>query len=139
MCAVKIDELGRVLRARRTAAGRTIASVAVDAGLSVPYIANLENGRGNPTLAALASLVRALGATLRVDLVDPPVVPAEVLAFARGPRFAEVAARVAVATGQSDALVREKLAEAFVAVASVAGRFGEADGNRVLDAVLLSL
>jgi len=41
-------EIGRQLRARRTAAGRTVASVATDAGLSVPYIANLENGRGNP-------------------------------------------------------------------------------------------
>ncbi len=39
--------IGRQLRARRTAAGRTVASVAADAGLSVPYIANLENGRGN--------------------------------------------------------------------------------------------
>jgi len=61
-------ELGEVLRDRRKAAGRTIASVAVDAGLSVPYIANLENGRGNPTLAALAALSRALGAELRIDL-----------------------------------------------------------------------
>ena len=45
-----------MLRDRRKAAGRTIASVAVDAGLSVPYIANLENGRGNPTLSALDRL-----------------------------------------------------------------------------------
>ena len=28
--------------------------MAAEAGLSVPYIANLENGRGNPTTAALA-------------------------------------------------------------------------------------
>src|SRR6266852_3571691 len=42
--------IGRQLRARRTAAGRTVASVAEAAGLSVPYIANLENGRGNPTI-----------------------------------------------------------------------------------------
>ena len=70
MCSVEIDDLGRELRARRAAAGRTIASVAADAGLSVPYIANLENGRGNPTLAALAALSRALGAALRIDLHD---------------------------------------------------------------------
>jgi len=38
-----------------------VASVAADAGLSVPYIANLENGRGNPTTAALARLAEALG------------------------------------------------------------------------------
>src|SRR5579862_7498251 len=52
----------------RTAAGRTVASVAEDAGLSVPYIANLENGRGNPTLTALGRLASALGARLEVSL-----------------------------------------------------------------------
>jgi transcriptional regulator with XRE-family HTH domain len=71
LCSVEIDELGHELRARRAAAGRTIASVAADAGLSVPYIANLENGRGNPTLAALAALSRALGSDLRIALHDP--------------------------------------------------------------------
>ena len=58
------------MRARRTAAGRTIASVAADAGLSVPYIANLENGRGNPTLSAVNSLATALGVRLTVELTD---------------------------------------------------------------------
>jgi len=53
---VEDSAIGRQLRARRTAAGRTVASVAADAGLSVPYIANLENGRGNPTTAALRRL-----------------------------------------------------------------------------------
>lgn len=62
-------ELGRVLRARRKAAGRTIASVAMDAGLSVPYIANLENGRGNPTMSALQQLAAALGTRLEIGLL----------------------------------------------------------------------
>ena len=62
-------EIGRQLRAQRTAAGRTVASVAADAGLSVPYIANLENGRGNPTTAALTRLAEALGLRLVVTLV----------------------------------------------------------------------
>jgi transcriptional regulator with XRE-family HTH domain len=70
-------ELGSALRARRKATDRTIASVAVDAGLSVPYIANLENGRGNPTLAALDRLSTALGATLTVALVDTPTPAAD--------------------------------------------------------------
>jgi hypothetical protein len=46
-----------------------VASVAADAGLSVPYIANLENGRGNPTTAALARLAAALDLRLVVTLV----------------------------------------------------------------------
>jgi transcriptional regulator with XRE-family HTH domain len=66
-----VQEIGRQLRARRAAAGRTVASVAVDAGLSVPYVANLENGRGNPTLGALTRLASALGMELRVSL-EPP-------------------------------------------------------------------
>lgn len=61
-------EIGRQLRARRAAAGRTVASVAMDAGLSVPYVANLENGRGNPTLGALTRIASALGLRLGVTL-----------------------------------------------------------------------
>jgi transcriptional regulator with XRE-family HTH domain len=64
--------IGRELRARRTAAGRTVASVAVDAGLSVPYIANLENGRGNPTITALTRLTSALGLHLAITLEPQP-------------------------------------------------------------------
>src|SRR5258708_24298723 len=59
-CLVEIQDLGARMKARRTAAGETIAAVAVRAGLSVPYIANLENGRGNPTLTALTALAKAL-------------------------------------------------------------------------------
>lgn len=66
-------ELGRVLQRRRAAAGWTIATVAAKAGLSVPYIANLEKGRGNPTLAALSRLTAALGLSLGVT--DPTADP----------------------------------------------------------------
>ncbi|HWF81347.1 MAG TPA: helix-turn-helix transcriptional regulator [Streptosporangiaceae bacterium] len=62
------QQIGRQLRSRRAAAGRTVASVALDAGLSVPYVANLENGRGNPTLGALTRLASALGTRLSVCL-----------------------------------------------------------------------
>lgn len=62
--------LGGEFRALRVAAGRTVASVAVEAGLSVPYIANLENGRGNPTIGALSRLAAALGRRLVVHLPE---------------------------------------------------------------------
>src|SRR5579862_2433609 len=83
--AVESSAVGRQLRAQRTAAGRTVASVAADAGLSVPYIANLENGRGNPTVTALTRLAGALGLRLEVTLVPsgrdtapgPPATPDE--------------------------------------------------------------
>src|SRR5436853_7314173 len=57
-------ELGGRLRAARSGQGRTLADVAIDAGLSVPYVANLESGRGNPTLGALHPLAAALGTPL---------------------------------------------------------------------------
>ena len=97
--------IGRQLRARRTAAGRTVASVAADAGLSVPYIANLENGRGNPTTAALTRLAEALGMRLVVTLVpgeegqqaeDPaPEVPASLVRLGRTARFRQTAVAMA--------------------------------------------
>jgi len=65
---MNVREIGRQLRARRAASGRTVASVAVDAGLSVPYVANLENGRGNPTISALSRLAAALNMHLAVSL-----------------------------------------------------------------------
>jgi transcriptional regulator with XRE-family HTH domain len=134
MCSVEIDNLGGRLRARRTAAGRTIASVAADAGLSVPYIANLENGRGNPTLAAVAALARALGAQLRVELADDtdlPALPASLLAFAQTPRFQ-------AETRQLPFLVREKLLTAMAGLGALAARpMDELDWHRVLDTVVL--
>jgi len=142
MCRVEIDELGRELRTRRAAAGRTIASVAADAGLSVPYIANLENGRGNPTLAALAALSRALGADLRIDLYDPATgpssaeeLPASLVAFARTPRFAAEAARLEDAGTTS---ARHVLLRAMAAMAAVSPRpLTDLDWHRLLDAAVL--
>jgi transcriptional regulator with XRE-family HTH domain len=51
---------GQRMRARRSELGRTLMTVANEAGLSVPYVANLEKGRGNPTLDVIVSLGRAL-------------------------------------------------------------------------------
>ena len=91
---------GARLRVMRAAAGRTIASVAADAGLSVPYIANLEDGQGNPTLAALDRLARALGTELTVGLGAPspqaPVGPsASLVRVARTERLRRIATEFA--------------------------------------------
>jgi DNA-binding XRE family transcriptional regulator len=47
------ETIGHRLRARRVELGRTLAEVAEQSGLSLPYVSNLERGRGNPTLDAL--------------------------------------------------------------------------------------
>jgi len=132
-------DLGAALRDRRKAAGRTIASVAVDAGLSVPYIANLENGRGNPTVAALDRLATALGAQLQLSIADE-----------EPPRRGDLAALVAesaraqsvirkTAQGRSRRAVEQGLVATLEALADVLpAEPNEADLQRLLDLVLLS-
>ncbi|WP_344489921.1 helix-turn-helix transcriptional regulator [Nonomuraea monospora] len=137
-------ELGRRLRARRAALGRTVASVAADAALSVPYVANLENGRGNPTVSALDRLAEALGTRLVITLdgTEPgaPVPPPSLVEFTRGRRFRRAAGTLAQSLGEDDTAVRAKLAGALAAVAVPLGRdLGEGDWQRLLDALVLIL
>ncbi|WP_329005010.1 helix-turn-helix domain-containing protein [Kribbella sp. NBC_00709] len=133
-------ELGEVLRDRRKAAGRTIASVAVDAGLSVPYIANLENGRGNPTVAALDRLATALGAQLEVRIGDevppPPLSVGSELVSGSG-RVDEVVA--ALAGDRSRAATRRELIATLDSLATLLGRPpSAADLSRLLDLLQLA-
>jgi transcriptional regulator with XRE-family HTH domain len=133
-------ELGEVLRDRRKAAGRTIASVAVDAGLSVPYIANLENGRGNPTVAALDRLATALGARLDVRIGDeepepPPSAGAELVAGSD--RVEKVVAQLA--GNRSRAATRRRLIDTLNSLETLLGRPpGPDDLSRLLDLLQLA-
>lgn len=138
--------LGRRLRTRRAARDDTLAAVAERAGLSVPYIANLENGRGNPTLAALDRLVTALGARLTLDLADPDTPttgsedpPAALLRFAQTHHFQSAVRRIADTTDRPATAVRARLLAAMGQLAALApdGRTTERDWYRVLDAAVL--
>jgi transcriptional regulator with XRE-family HTH domain len=134
-------ELGRRLRARRLAEGRTLASVAVEAGLSVPYVANLESGRGNPTLGALHGLAHALDVPL-ADLVQEegaaPTPPASLVEFSAGPRFGSEVTRLAREVGSDAAGVRAQLLAAMGAMAAgLPRRLDELDWHRVLDVIVL--
>jgi len=146
---VEQSAIGRQLRARRTAAGRTVASVAADSGLSVPYIANRENGRGNPTTTALERLAEALGMHLVITLVPeeggnqtdgpaPPVVPSSLVRLARTARFRRA---VAAMTTALDLEAGEFTAQFVAALAALAHSMGkdlsEPDWYRMLDALLL--
>jgi transcriptional regulator with XRE-family HTH domain len=142
-------EIGRQLRARRTAAGRTVASVAADAGLSVPYIANLENGRGNPTATALTRLAEALGMRLVVTLIPdedsqrarepaPPDVPASLVRFGRTARFRQAVTSIATALDLDTDEFSARLVTTLAALAHTTGRdLAEPDWWRILDALLL--
>jgi transcriptional regulator with XRE-family HTH domain len=141
--------IGRELRARRTAAGRTVASVAVDAGLSVPYIANLENGRGNPTVTALTRLAEALGLRLVLTLVPveesrpaggaaAPEVPASLVRLGRTPRFRQTVSDMATTLGRDTDELALQLVAALAMIARTLGKdLAEADWWRLLDALLL--
>jgi transcriptional regulator with XRE-family HTH domain len=136
--------LGHQLRGLRAAAGRTVASVASDAGLSVPYIANLENGRGNPTISALDRLAAALGATLEVTLMPgagtaaTTATPPSLVRFGRDPRFQRDARLLADSLGADPAEFSVQLIAALAGLASALGTDpGESGWGRMLDALLL--
>ena len=141
--------VGRELRARRTAAGRTVASVAADAGLSVPYVANLENGRGNPTITALTRLAEALGMRLVVTLVPgeesqqasataSPEMPASLVRLGRTPRFRQAVREIATTLDlDADEFSRQLVAALAMTARAMGKDLAEADWWRLLDALLL--
>jgi transcriptional regulator with XRE-family HTH domain len=136
------EPIGPRLRALRQASGRTVASVAADAGLSVPYIANLENGRGNPTTNALSRLAAALGTELSIEFgsggpAATGPVPPSVVKLSRSRRFQETAASL-TRSGEDPQEVVARLISACVLLAEALGReVSEHDWWRVLDAVVL--
>ncbi len=138
--------LGHQLRGLRAAAGRTVASVASDAGLSVPYIANLENGRGNPTIAALDRLATALGADLEVSLAPTAAdrggsrtaTPPSLVRLGRSRRFQRDAAVLAESLGADAGEFSVRLIGALAGLAAALGVDpGETGWGRLLDALLL--
>jgi transcriptional regulator with XRE-family HTH domain len=140
-------ELGRRLRARRILLGRTIASVALQAGLSVPYVANLENGRGNPTLSAVRRLAAALGLALR-DLLDShapaaapaPAVPEGLRRFCERQRFRDEVRWLAAQTGEDEGELGARILGTMRAMPTPAHRQLDAsDWQRLLDALMLTL
>jgi transcriptional regulator with XRE-family HTH domain len=56
--------IGRVLRAARLRQGRTLRDVAAAAGVSLPYLSEVERGRKEASSEILASICRALGLSL---------------------------------------------------------------------------
>ena len=61
--------IGTVLRRVRTGQGRTLHDVARAAGVSLPYLSEIERGRKEPSSEVLAAICRALGLGL-IDLLE---------------------------------------------------------------------
>ena len=55
------ESIGRDLAGKRMAAGLSQAEVAGRARIRVETLSRLENGRGNPTVATVRKILRALG------------------------------------------------------------------------------
>lgn len=141
--------IGRELRARRAALGLTVAAVSAECGLSVPYIANLENGRGNPTVTALSRLAGALGAELVIGFLpeqagEPSAgagqagISASLVRFSRSPAFRQAVRTMAGALGTGEDGLSARTVTALAALEHVTGReLSQPDWSRILDALLL--
>ncbi|MYA75373.1 MAG: helix-turn-helix transcriptional regulator [Gammaproteobacteria bacterium] len=147
------EGLGQRIRARRTALGMTLAQVAEESGLSLPYVSNLERGRGNPTLEALRSVAAALQQTvpdlLGQDASEESFDPAELVladapkslrAFMRSERFLTVVERL---SSEQETTVEEMRRRLLIGMASAPRRSAddptEEDWRRLLDAYSLIL
>ncbi|MFB9239889.1 helix-turn-helix domain-containing protein [Plantactinospora siamensis] len=94
--------IGAVLRRVRLRQGRTLRDVSRAAGVSLPYLSELERGRKEPSSEVLASICRALGMHL-VDLLDE--VRAELLRMegrVRGPMLRGGVAPALARPGRAD-------------------------------------
>lgn len=141
--------IGQRLRARRVALGLTLAEVAEKSGLSLPYVSNLERGRGNPTVEALDALARALNVPLASLVGEAEVQPLEVmlasapaslLQFARSEEFRETVAELAERQGETVEDMRERVLLGMVASPQrSSGEPTEEDWRRILDAYSLIL
>jgi transcriptional regulator with XRE-family HTH domain len=137
-------ELAQRLRALRAARGSTVAAVATEAGLSVPYVANLENGRGNPTLDALNRIANALGARARVEFVTGTVaeqtvpLPAILVRLGRSAKFRRDVTLLAEARGADPTTLAARVLDVLAGLAAITGReLTEPDWQRLLDALIL--
>jgi transcriptional regulator with XRE-family HTH domain len=140
-------EVGQRLRALRAANGRTVAAVATEAGLSVPYVANLENGRGNPTMDALGRIAGALGTRATIEFVAEDTaeaatgtvkLPAALVRLGRGERFRRDSRLIAEALGEDPTALAARILDVLARLADITSRdLSEADWFRLLDALVL--
>ncbi len=143
--------LGQRLRARRTQLGLTLMTVATRAGLSVPYVANLEKGRANPTLDVIVGLASALGVRTAELLAgdDEPGeeiddlflgLPPVLVDYAQGRVMHAQTERLAAQAGMSVDDMRSALLRAIAAAPRPTGRtLSPRDCHRLLDTYQLIL
>lgn len=80
--------LGGRLRARRRALGLTLRQLSERTGTSVPFLSQVENGVGTPSLTTLFTLARELGTAPEVLLAGPASDDVTLVRHDDGQRFA---------------------------------------------------
>jgi XRE family aerobic/anaerobic benzoate catabolism transcriptional regulator len=140
--AALLRSLGAAVRAKRSDLGLTRASLAQRADVSERFLAQLESGEGNISVARLQDVARALGtsaAQLLAAQPAPAVAPRKVIALL-GLRGAgkstlgpEVARRLGVAFHELDALIAR---EAGMPLSTIFEMHGEAWFRRLEREVL---
>lgn len=73
---VDLAHVGGLIRTAREAMGLTIYDIAPKVGVTPQYIAQLERGKGNPTLDVLQKLSTAVNLDLNIRLSTEPTSPA---------------------------------------------------------------
>jgi transcriptional regulator with XRE-family HTH domain len=141
------DRLAIGLRNRRSELGLTLREVAIEAGVSLPYVANLEKGRGNPTLDVVESLAGALDVSvpklLSADAGKQPgptreVLPGAVVRYARSQSFRSVTERLARRQRIPVDETRRQVLAAIAAAPRARERpLSRADCQRLVDAFTL--
>jgi transcriptional regulator with XRE-family HTH domain len=99
--------LGSAIRARRHLRGMTLVEVAASAGLSHPFLSQLERGLARPSMRSLTAIASTLGTTAQALMAasERPAVPdAEPVSIVR--RAADEVALVDSPGGSVRALVR---------------------------------
>ena len=70
--------LGSAIRARRRLLGMTLVEVAASAGLSHPFLSQLERGLARPSMRSLTAIAATLGTTAQALMAESelPAAPA---------------------------------------------------------------
>jgi transcriptional regulator with XRE-family HTH domain len=141
------DQLATGIATRRAELGLTLREVAIEAGVSLPYVANLEKGRGNPTLDVIESLAAALEVSVSMLLFEqttvqpgttPHALSPAAVRYARSRHFGKVTERLARQQRIPVDETRRQILRAIAAAPRARGReLSQADCRRLVDAFTL--
>ncbi len=81
-----VNTIAANVRRLRAAAGMSAAGLARESGVARATLAELEAGRGNPTVETLYGLAKVLGVTFADLLVEADAAPVHVVRAGDGPR-----------------------------------------------------